>query len=152
MTDMQIRVQTTPFDLATEEAQLRVRAGDAGALVAFQGMVRAFDQAVALTHLFVQHYPGVTEREIQRLLATASERWVLQAVQVIHRVGVLAVGEAIVLVLVAARHRQAAFEAASYVMDQLKTQAPFWKQEHFADGSARWVALKAQDVQAAARW
>lgn len=149
---MAVRIQTAAFDWATEEAHLRLRAGDAGALVAFQGMVRGHDHNCALSHLFLQHYAGVTEQEIQRVITQACTRWPLLAVEVIHRVGILAVGEAIVLVLVAAQHRHAAFAAAEYVMDFLKTQAPFWKREHFVDGTTQWVAAKVQDAHAAQRW
>lgn len=147
-----ISIQTGGFDLATEEAALRQHAGDAGALVAFQGMVRAHDAAIPLAALFLEHYPGVTEAEIQRIADDAAQRWPLSAVRVIHRVGSLAPGEQIVLVLVASGHRKAAFAAAEYLMDYLKTEAPFWKREDFVDGSRRWVDAKASDDAAAARW
>lgn len=147
-----ITIQTAPFDLGAEEAALRAQAGDAGALVAFQGMVRGHDAAIPLTALFLEHYPGVTEAEIRRIAEDAAARWPLTAVRVIHRVGSLAPGEGIVLVLVASCHRAAAFAGAAFLMDYLKTEAPFWKREHFADGSQRWVDAKASDGDAAARW
>ncbi len=147
-----ITIQTAPFDLGAEEAALRAQAGDAGALVAFQGMVRGHDAAIPLTVLFLEHYPGVTEAEIRRIAEDAAARWPLTAVRVIHRVGSLAPGEGIVLVLVASGHRAAAFAGAAFLMDYLKTEAPFWKREHFADGSQRWVDAKASDGDAAARW
>ena len=147
-----ITIQTAPFDLGAEEAALRVQAGDAGALVAFQGMVRGHDAAIPLTALFLEHYPGVTEAEIRRIAEDAAARWPLTAVRVIHRVGSLAPGEGIVLVLVASGHRAAAFAGAAFLMDYLKTEAPFWKREDFVDGSRRWVDAKASDDAAAARW
>lgn len=147
-----ITIGTAPFDLGAEEAALRPLAGDAGALVAFQGMVRGHDGPVPLTALFLEHYPGVTEAEIGRIAQAAAARWPLTAVRVIHRVGHLAPGEGIVLVLVASGHRAAAFEAAAFLMDYLKTEAPFWKREHFADGSQRWVDAKASDGEAVSRW
>ncbi|UDM16778.1 molybdenum cofactor biosynthesis protein MoaE [Vogesella sp. XCS3] len=147
-----ITIQTALFDLGAEEAMLRAQAGDAGALVAFQGMVRGHDAAIPLTALFLEHYPGVTEAEICRIAEDAAARWPLTAVRVIHRVGSLAPGEGIVLVLVASGHRAAAFAGAAFLMDYLKTEAPFWKREHFADGSLRWVDAKASDDDAAARW
>lgn len=147
-----ITIQTAPFDLGAEEAALRAQAGDAGALVAFQGMVRGHDAAIPLAALFLEHYPGVTEAEIRRIAEDAAARWPLTAVRVIHRVGSLAPGEGIVLVLVASGHRAAAFAGAAFLMDYLKTEAPFWKREHFADGSQRWVDVKASDGDAAARW
>ncbi len=147
-----ITVQQDRFDLAAEEAALRAVAGDAGALVAFQGMVRGHDAATPLAALFLEHYPGVTEAEIGRIADAAAGRWPISAVRVVHRVGSLAPGEQIVLVLVASAHRKAAFAAAEYLMDYLKTEAPFWKREDFADGSSRWVDAKASDDAAAASW
>ncbi|UDM18060.1 molybdenum cofactor biosynthesis protein MoaE [Vogesella sp. XCS3] len=147
-----ISIQAGRFDLAAEEAALRQHAGDAGALVAFQGMVRVHDAATPLAALFLEHYPGVTEVEIGRIASNAAQRWPLKAVRVVHRVGSLAPGEQIVLVLVASGHRKAAFAAAEYLMDYLKTEAPFWKREDFIDGSSRWVDAKASDSDAAASW
>lgn len=147
-----ISIQAGRFDLAAEEAALRQHAGDAGALVAFQGMVRVHDAATPLAALFLEHYPGVTEAEIGRIASNAAQRWPLTAVRVVHRVGSLAPCEQIVLVLVASAHRKAAFAAAEYLMDYLKTEAPFWKREDFIDGSSRWVDAKASDSDAAASW
>ena len=146
-----ISIQTTPFDLGAEEAALRVQAGDVGALVAFQGMVRGHDAAIPLTALFLEHYPGVTEAEIRRIAEDAAARWPLTAVRVIHRVGSLAPGEGIVLVLVASGHRAAAFAGAAFLMDYLKTEAPFWKREATPEGD-RWVESRDSDKQAASRW
>lgn len=148
----EIRVQPAPFDPAGEEARLRAQAPDAGALVTFQGMVRGGDGPVALSSLTLEHYPGVTEGEIAAIAAEAARRWPLLGAVVVHRVGRLLPGEPIVLVQVAARHRAAAFAAAEFLMDYLKTRAPFWKHEAFADGSARWVAAHDADALRAARW
>lgn len=147
-----ITVQHERFDLAAEEAALRTVAGDAGALVVFQGMVRGHDNSTPLAALFLEHYPGVTEAEIERIAEDAATRWPVSAVRVVHRVGSLAAGEQIVLVLVASAHRKVAFAAAEYLMDYLKTEAPFWKREDFTDGSSRWVDAKASDSAAAASW
>lgn len=147
-----ITVQQETFDLGREEQKLRAQAGDAGALVAFQGMVRAHDEATPLSTLFLEHYPGVTEAEIARIADQAAQRWQISACRVIHRVGPLGPGEPIVLVIIAAGHRAAAFAAAEYLMDYLKTEAPFWKREDFASGEQRWVAAKDSDDAARERW
>lgn len=149
---LQVTVQEAAFDLGAEELALREHAGDAGALVAFQGMVRGKDHQHALAALHLEHYPGVTEAEITRIAQQAAQRWPVTACRVIHRVGRLAVGEGIVLVLMASGHRKAAFEAAEYLMDYLKTEAPFWKKEEFTNGEHAWVAAKASDAAERARW
>jgi molybdopterin synthase catalytic subunit len=149
---LEITVQQADYDLGQEEALLALKAADAGALVAFQGRVRGHDAAVPLTALHLEHYPGVTESEIARIAAIAASRWPLLACRVIHRVGRLLPGEAIVLVLVASSHRHAAFAAAEFLMDYLKTQAPFWKREEFADGRQLWVEARVSDQDACQRW
>ena len=148
----EVRIQTQPFSLGEEESRLRAQAHNAGALVAFQGMVREFDHAQSLHALFLEHYDGVTESEIERIIDEAAARWPLSAVQVIHRVGLLNASEPIVLIMVCAEHRAEAFSAAQFIMDYLKIQAPFWKREHHADGSETWVETKASDQQASERW
>ena len=148
----EVRIQTQPFSLGEEESRLRAQAHNAGALVAFQGMVREFDHAQSLRALFLEHYDGVTESEIERIIDEAAARWPLSAVQVIHRVGLLNASEPIVLIMVCAEHRAEAFSAAQFIMDYLKIQAPFWKREHHADGSETWVETKASDQQASERW
>ena len=153
----EVRVQTDAFELAEEERRIRQYAPNAGALVIFQGMVREFNHHLEQDHnpieaLFLEHYPEVTEAEITRIIETAAQRWDILAVQVIHRVGKLYADEVIVLVSVCAEHRTAAFAAAEFVMDYLKTQAPFWKREHYADGAAHWVPPKASDQQALQNW
>lgn len=149
---LSITVSEAAFDLAAQEAQLAAEAGDAGAVVAFVGRVRAQDGPVALASLFVEHYPGLTEREIARVVETAAARWPLLACRVIHRVGHLRPGEPIVLVLAAATHRQTAFAAAEFLMDYLKTRVPLWKRECFVDGSAHWVEPRPSDELAFLRW
>ena len=124
---------------------------DIGAVVAFTGYCR--DEGGTLAALELEHYPGMAEAEIGRIAGEAAERWPLLGLTAIHRYGRIAPGEPIVLVLAASAHRQAAFEAASFLMDYLKTRAPFWKKEHRADGTeGDWVAAKDEDDDAAARW
>ena len=140
-----IRIQTSPFDAGEELA--RLPAG-AGAIASFIGRVRREPNLMALC---LEHYPGMTEREIARHITEAETRWPLLGVVVVHRIGELAPGETIVLVAVAASHRFEAFAACEFLMDHLKTKAPFWKEERLTDAS-RWVAAKASDDAAAARW
>jgi molybdopterin synthase catalytic subunit len=146
-----IRIQTEPFDLATESDRLTSGRTDIGALVAFTGLCR--DEDGALAALELEHYPGMAEEEIGRIAAEAARRWPLLGLTIIHRHGRVAPGEPIVLVLAASSHRQAAFEAASFLMDYLKTRAPFWKKEHRDDGTAGdWVSAKDADDDAAGKW
>ncbi len=146
-----IRVQREDFDVAAEIAALTKGRADVGAVVTFSGLCR--DEAGALSALELEHYPGMAEAEIGRIAAEATERWPLQGVTVIHRYGKMRPGENIVLVVTASTHRQAAFEAASFLMDYLKSRAPFWKKEHGADGTAGdWVDAKEADDEAAVRW
>ena len=150
-----VSIQTDPFDLGKEEIALRQHAGDAGALVAFQGMVREFDHGKTeerVAGLFLEHFPEVTESEIERIIHEAAQRWSLSAIRVIHRVGVLHANEVIVLVMVCSRHRRDSFAAAEFIMDYLKTQAPFWKREALANGAQKWVEVKHSDAQAVQRW
>ena len=141
-----IHIQREDFDLADEVEALT--AETTGAVASFVGLVRGGD---GLDALVLEHYPGMTEREIGRIVEEAGARWPLDGVTVIHRVGRLAVGTRIVLVAVAAAHRGAAFEACQFVMDYLKTRAPFWKREE-RGGESRWVEAKTSDDAAAARW
>jgi molybdopterin synthase catalytic subunit len=146
-----VRVQAEPFDVAAEQARLTEGRTDVGAVVAFTGLCR--DEGGQLAALELEHYPGMAEAEIGRVAAQAIERWPLTGLTALHRFGRLAPGEGIVLVIAASAHRQAAFEAASFLMDYLKTRAPFWKKEHRRDGTAGgWVEAKASDDAAAARW
>ncbi|WFP61885.1 MULTISPECIES: molybdenum cofactor biosynthesis protein MoaE [unclassified Mesorhizobium] len=146
-----IRVQREDFDVAAEIAALTKGRADIGAVVTFSGLCR--DEEGALAALELEHYPGMAEAEIGRIAAEAVLRWPLQGLTVIHRHGKIAPGENIVLVVAASAHRQAAFEAANFLMDYLKSRAPFWKKEHRADGSeGGWVEAKEADDEAAGRW
>ncbi|RIK88828.1 MAG: molybdopterin synthase catalytic subunit [Hyphomicrobiales bacterium] len=146
-----IRTQRAAFDIAAETAALTAGRSDIGAVVSFCGLCR--DEDGRLAALELEHYPGMAEAEIGRIAAQAGDRWPLAGLVVVHRYGVIAAGEAIVLVAAASTHRQAAFEAASFMMDFLKTRAPFWKREHLADGTlGGWVEAAAADDEAEARW
>jgi len=144
-----VRVQEAAFDLAAESALLAAGRTDVGGMASFVGLCRADDGLAALT---LEHYPGMTERAIQAIAAEAEARWPLTGCTVIHRVGRLPPGEPIVLVLTASSHRAAALESCAFLIDWLKTRAPFWKREEFADGRERWVEAKAEDDAAASRW
>jgi molybdopterin synthase catalytic subunit len=146
-----VRVQAEDFDLAAEVARVSEGRRDVGAVVTFTGLCR--DEGATLSALELEHYPGMAEAEITRVCRQAAERWPLHALTAIHRYGKIAPGENIVLVVAASSHRQAAFEAANFVMDYLKTSAPFWKKEHFADGTeGGWVSAKDADDAARRRW
>lgn len=150
-----VQIQTEPIALANEGGESIAPTpdiGNTGAQVRFVGRVRNDAQSSALSHLVLEHFPGVTEAEIQRIVELAHQRWDLQSARVVHRVGTIAVGEDIVLVETASKHRLAAYEANAFIMDYLKTEAPFWKQECFGDGSAQWVAAKASDQHILQRW
>ena len=146
-----IRVQRDAFDLGKESRRLTEGRTDGGAVVAFSGICR--DDAGRLTALELEHYPGMAEEEIARIARDAAERWPLLGLTVIHRSGRIQPGEPIVMVVTASEHRRPAFEAASFLMDYLKTRAPFWKKEHRADGSeGQWITAKDTDDDAAERW
>ena len=144
---MSVRVQEEDFDPTTELDALSAGRDDIGALVSFTGLVRGGD----VSEMELEHYPGMTEKALAEIETEARDRWPLQGVTIIHRVGPLAPGARIVFVATASRHRAAAFEAAEYLMDFLKTRAPFWKKEDTADG-ARWVDARETDDTAADRW
>jgi molybdopterin synthase catalytic subunit len=145
-------VQTADFDVGAEIARLTAGRTDIGAVVSFTGLMRADNRGKAITGMVLEHYPGMTDSELQRVEAEAHRRWPLQASLIVHRVGPLRPGDNIVLVVTAAAHRQAAFEAAEFLMDYLKTEAPFWKKEIAVDGQAAWVEVRASDELAAERW
>jgi molybdopterin synthase catalytic subunit len=146
---MVVRVQTGDFDIGAELAGLRREAPQSGALVSFIGLVR--DMGGAVRGLELEHYPGMTERALAVIEAEARDRWPLDACLVIHRIGRLGPGEQIVLVATASAHREAAFAAAEFVMDFLKSRAPFWKKETGPE-RARWVAARESDENALKRW
>jgi molybdopterin synthase catalytic subunit len=146
-----IRIQSEDFDIAAEIARVRDGRTDVGAVVTFTGICR--DEAGRLSALELEHYPGMAEAEIGRIVTEAGERWPLAALTVIHRHGRIEPGENIVLVVAASSHREAAFDAAGFVMDFLKTRAPFWKKEHGADGfEGSWVEARAGDEERARDW
>jgi molybdopterin synthase catalytic subunit len=146
-----VRVQREDFDTAAEVARLTQGRTDIGAVVTFTGLCR--DEAGTLSALELEHYPGMAEAEIGRICAEAAERWPVTGISVIHRHGPIRPGENIVLVVTASAHRQAAFDAANFLMDYLKSRAPFWKKEHRLDGSSgQWVDAKESDDGALARW
>ncbi|UNM96103.1 molybdenum cofactor biosynthesis protein MoaE [Ignatzschineria rhizosphaerae] len=147
-----IVIQEELFDLKKESDALIKASGDAGALVLFQGMVREFDQAVQLEKMMLEHFPGVTEKEITRIILKAKQKWDIAGCRVIHRVGAFYADDPIVLLMVTAKHRLHAFLAAEYIMDYLKTEAPFWKKEFLQDGENYWVAAKKSDQEILARW
>ncbi|MBU3031789.1 molybdenum cofactor biosynthesis protein MoaE [Paracoccus marinaquae] len=146
---MSARLQTAPFDLAAELQGFGTGA-DQGAQVTFTGIVR--DDSGRMAALEIEHYPGMTERAMNDYGAEAARRFGLIDWRIVHRYGRLEVGEAIMMVATAARHRAAAFEAAEYLMDWLKSRAPFWKREIARDGTGQWVEAKDSDEDALARW
>lgn len=143
-----IRIEAKAFDVNAEIAALTKGANNVGAVVTFSGHVRGDDD---LTSLTLEHYPGMTEREIARCIDEAEKRWALLGATIIHRVGKLVPGDPIVLVAVASTHRKDAFSAAEFLMDYLKTRAPFWKEEQ-RGATTRWVEGKASDHERAKRW
>ncbi|MHB0771553.1 molybdenum cofactor biosynthesis protein MoaE [Bradyrhizobium sp. 5.13L] len=146
-----IRIQEDDFDLAREIAILTKSRTDIGAVVSFSGICRAEEDSAKIAALTLEHYPDMAEEEIGRHVDEAISRWPLNGVTVIHRVGRFLPGQNIVLVLTASQHRQAAFQAAEFLMDYLKTSAPFWKKEESEAGTG-WVEAQARDDEAAARW
>ncbi|HZP79311.1 MAG TPA: molybdenum cofactor biosynthesis protein MoaE [Pseudolabrys sp.] len=146
-----IRLQREPFDAAAESARLSKGRSDVGAVVTFTGICRGDEAGAPIAALTLEHYPGMAEAEIERHVAEAGQRWPLLGATVIHRYGRIGPGEDIVLVVTASSHRQAAFAAAEFLMDYLKTRAPFWKQVERADGT-NWVEAKGSDDAAADRW
>src|SRR5262245_4967619 len=148
---MTVRLQREDFDAAAEAATLTRGRSDIGAVVTFTGICRGAEGGEPIAALTLEHYPGMAEAEIDRHVAEAERRWPLLGVTVIHRFGRLVPGENIVLVVTASSHREAAFAAAEFLMDYLKTRAPFWKQVEQA-GEKSWVAAKDADDAAAARW
>lgn len=148
---MPIRIQTEDFDLTTEVAQLRAGDPKIGAVVTFVGTVRDMNDGSSITEMELEHYPGMTEKALAEIVERARQRWHLLDVLVIHRIGPLKPLDQIVLVAVTSAHRGEAFAACEFVMDYLKTEAPFWKKEHTLQG-ARWVDARSTDDRALTKW
>jgi molybdopterin synthase catalytic subunit len=146
-----IRIQQADFDVAKEIAALTKGRTDIGAVVSFSGICRGSEGAGNIAALTLEHYPGMVEAEIARHADEAMSRWPLDGLTVVHRFGRIEPGENIVLVVTASKHRQAAFQAAEFLMDYLKTSAPFWKREESATGTG-WIEAREHDDAAAARW
>ncbi len=149
---MAVRVQQDDFDVAAEVAGLTAGRTDIGAIITFTGRVRSSDGVGQIAGMTIEPYPGMTEVELRRIEAEAQARWALQACLIVHRVGELKPGDNIVLVVTASAHRQEAFDAAGFLMDYLKTRAPFWKKETTASGEGVWVEACDSDEQARKRW
>lgn len=148
---MSVRVQREAFDPGHEVNAMHAANVGVGAVVGFVGYVRDFNDGREVAGMFLEHYPGMTEKALGKIVDEANGRWPLLKVEVLHRIGALEPGEPIVFVGVASAHRQAAFEACNFIMDYLKTRAPFWKKETTGEGP-RWVEGKESDQAAAKRW
>lgn len=146
-----IRVQENPFDLGDELKTLSAGRTDIGAVASFTGLVRDMADDQSVSAMTLEHYPGMTEKKLAEIEEEANRRWPLQASLIIHRYGRMEPGEPIVLVAAASKHRAAALEACAFLIDWLKTKAPFWKLEE-GDGQASWVDARISDDEAAARW
>ncbi|ALV07180.1 molybdenum cofactor biosynthesis protein MoaE [Roseateles depolymerans] len=151
MNSPRVRIQTEDFDLSAETLSLRAEDGGVGAVVSFVGTVRDGADGSPVTLMELEHYPGMTEASIEAMVDEAFRRFDIRGARVIHRVGPLEARAQIVLVLVSSRHRGQAFQACEFLMDYLKTQAPFWKKEHGPQG-AHWVDARVTDDEALARW
>jgi molybdopterin synthase catalytic subunit len=149
-----IKVQSEDFDVGAEIAAMTAGRTDIGGIGCFVGTVRdnAKGVASAVTGMTLEHYPGMTERAIARITDEAAERWPLLGCTIIHRIGALRPGDNIVLVIAASAHRQAALDATAFLIDWLKTKAPFWKREDFSNGAGAWVDARDEDDAAASRW
>ena len=147
----EIVIQSEPFDVAAIQDELRVNNPSVGALVTFLGLMRDMNEGDQVSTMFLEHYPGMTEKALREILDEADRRWDLLGVRVVHRVGELRPMDAIVLVAVASAHRGEAFRACEFVIDFLKTRAPFWKKERTRDGD-RWVSARYSDSEAEKRW
>lgn len=148
---MSVRVQAGDFDVGEEIARLRAHDRSVGAISSFIGTVRDVNDAASITEMTLEHYPGMTESALEAIVDDARQRFDIADALVIHRVGTLLPGDQIVLVVVSSAHRGMAFDACAFIMDMLKTRAPFWKKERLPDGE-RWVEARASDDEAAARW
>ena len=146
-----ISVQPSAFDPAAEELAIRSGNPQTGAVVTFLGLMRDINEGDAVSGMTLEHYPGMTEKALAAIVDEAAERWQLDAVRLVHRVGSLRPEDPIVLVSVASRHRGEAFRACEFIIDYLKTRAPFWKKEQTSDGE-RWVEARHSDDQAESKW
>jgi molybdopterin synthase catalytic subunit len=146
-----ISVQKEDFDHCVEYSQLKDNADSDGAIVTFTGLVRDFNIDGSVSSIFIEHYPGMTEKSLMDICSQAKKRWELGQIRIIHRIGLIQSSEQIVFVGVTSKHRQNAFDATQFIMDYLKTNAPLWKQEGTSKGM-KWVQSKASDDKAAARW
>ena len=149
---IRIRVSEADFDVQDEQQNLLELTAEAGAVVSFTGFVREFSSGASLDCMLLEHYPGMTESALEKIAQEAAQRWSLKAVNIIHRIGRLDPKARIVLVQVVSRHRGDAFAACEFVMDYLKTRAPFWKKEFPLEGQPYWVEAKETDEAALARW
>lgn len=146
-----IRIQTEPFDIRAEQEALCRNNASIGALVTFVGLMRDLNDGMGVSRMTLEHYPGMTEKALGALVAEAGERWALEGIRLVHRVGTLEPLDPIVFVGVVSRHRGEAFRACEFLIDALKTRAPFWKKELTATGE-RWVEARETDAEAARRW
>lgn len=152
---MAVRIQTEPFDIGEESARIHstnAATCSIGAIVTFTGTVRAQSGTTALESMTLEHYPAMTQVQLENIEREARKRWRLDECLIVHRHGTLKPGENIVLVITASKHRADAFEAAAFLMDDLKTRAPFWKKEESVDGNTRWVEPRECDTKASKRW
>lgn len=149
---VEIRVQDTALDPLVEIPHVYAGRADIGGVVSFIGLMRDFNQGDRVAGMTLEHYPGMTEKALASIVAEAGERWQLDAVRIVHRVGELRPEEPIVLVAVASAHRGEAFRGCEFIIDYLKTRAPFWKREQTGDGRARWVEARTSDAVAADAW
>jgi molybdopterin synthase catalytic subunit len=147
-----VSVQKEDFDVAVLSRALRASSNEVGALATFVGCMRGSSKGQPLAEMFLEHYPGMTERSIRNIVEEACQRWPLFACSVVHRIGHLSPGDHIVFVGVASAHRGDAFQACEYIMDFLKSKAPFWKKEISHDGSSHWVDARVSDDEALQRW
>lgn len=147
-----VKVQKEDFDLTTEVNAIRQGYKDIGAVVSFIGTVRDINEGDEVSILELEHYPGMTESALEKIRLKAHEKWPLQSSLIIHRIGKMLPCDQIVLVAVSSKHREAAFEAAHFIMDYLKTNAPFWKKETLPNGETRWVDARITDKEAISRW
>lgn len=148
---MSVRIQEADFDLGVEITALRTGRKDIGAIASFIGLVRDFNEGDTVTGMHLEHYPAMTEKVLRQIIAQARSRWEITDVLIIHRVGTLLPGDQIVLVVTASAHRGEAFAACQFLMDFLKTQAPFWKKEQTSEGN-RWVNARESDQMATEKW